>query len=309
MGSSRTAREAEFHDRAFTSNVRERAGKFYVVARSSKDYYHRLVERDCAGKRVLEYGCGTGSHAFILAKRGAKVWGIDISEAGTKLAAEKASKLGIAEQTSFQVMDAEALKFPENSFDIVCGSGILHHLDLEKSMKEIYRVLKSGGGGDIFRASRTQSLDQSISKADARHEITGRKTPDSRRPRTDRGQLRPHGGSLLPFVVTRKRCHQIYPGLSIDQEISRGHGSNTLSSTMVPKASLDRGNQLVEVVAESARSFRPFRPNGRSNAVEAERRDAPLRWPWHRLQFRHFMPPEFSLFSSANLVTGSTPPT
>ena len=150
MDSSRAAREAEFHDHAFTSNVREKAGKFYVVAQSSKAYYHRLVERDCAGKQVLEYGCGTGSHAFTLAKRGAKVWGIDISEAGTKLAAEKAKRLEVAEQTSFQVMDAETLNFPENSFDIVCGSGILHHLDLEKSMKEINRVLKSRGRAIFF---------------------------------------------------------------------------------------------------------------------------------------------------------------
>ncbi len=150
MGSSKAAREAEFHNHAFTSNVREKAGKFYAVAQSSKDYYHVLVERDCAGKQVLEYGCGTGSHAFTLAKRGAKVWGIDISEAGTKLAAEKASRLGVAEQTSFQVMDAEVLKFPENSFDIVCGSGILHHLDLKKSIKEINRVLKPGGRAIFF---------------------------------------------------------------------------------------------------------------------------------------------------------------
>ena len=150
MGISRTAREAQFHDHAFTSNVRERAGKFYAVAQSSKAFYHAQVERECAGKRILEYGCGTGSHAFALAKRGAKVWGIDISEAGTKLAAEKASKLGVAEQASFQVMDAETLEFSNNSFDIVCGSGILHHLDLKKSMKEINRVLRSGGRAVFF---------------------------------------------------------------------------------------------------------------------------------------------------------------
>lgn len=150
MGTSKAAREAEFHDQAFTSNVRERAGKFYAVAQSSKDFYHKLVEEDCSGKNVLEYGCGTGSHAFTLAERGAHVWGIDISKEGTKLAIEKAAILGVSGRTSFKVMDAEALEFPDSSFDIVCGSGILHHLDLEKSIREITRVLKSSGRAVFF---------------------------------------------------------------------------------------------------------------------------------------------------------------
>ena len=150
MGTSKAAREAEFHDQAFTSNVRERAGKFYAVAQSSKDFYHKLVGEDCSGKNVLEYGCGTGSQAFTLAERGAQVWGIDISKEGTKLAIEKAATLGVSERTSFKVMDAEALEYPDSSFDIVCGSGILHHLDLEKSIREITRVLKSGGRAVFF---------------------------------------------------------------------------------------------------------------------------------------------------------------
>ncbi len=150
MCKSRVKREAQFHNHAFTSNVRQKASKFYVVGQSSKEYYHRVVERDCAGKQVLEYGCGTGSFAFTLAKRGAKVWGIDISQAGTKLATKRAIELGVADQTCFQVMDAEVLSFPDNSFDIICGSGILHHLDLQKSIKEVKRVLKSGGRAVFF---------------------------------------------------------------------------------------------------------------------------------------------------------------
>ena len=102
------------------------------------------------GSKFWSTDAGTGGHAFYLAKEGAKVWGIDISEEGTKLAAERASKLGVAERTSFQVMDAEALKFPDSSFDIVCGSGILHHLDLQQSMKEINRVFKIRWQGGIF---------------------------------------------------------------------------------------------------------------------------------------------------------------
>lgn len=42
-------------------------------------------------------------------------------------------------------MDANHLKFADNYFDVVYGSGILHHLDFEQAVKEIYRVLKPGG--------------------------------------------------------------------------------------------------------------------------------------------------------------------
>ncbi len=37
------------------------------------------------------------------------------------------------------------LDFKNNSFDMVCGVSILHHLDYEKALKETYRVLKKGG--------------------------------------------------------------------------------------------------------------------------------------------------------------------
>jgi SAM-dependent methyltransferase len=45
----------------------------------------------------------------------------------------------------FQLMDAHNLQFAPGSFDVVFGAGILHHLDLEKALKEIERVLKSDG--------------------------------------------------------------------------------------------------------------------------------------------------------------------
>jgi SAM-dependent methyltransferase len=54
---------------------------------------------------------------------------------------------GLDEQLTFRVMDAEQLEFPDASFDIVCGSGILHHLDLARAYAEIARVLAPTGIG------------------------------------------------------------------------------------------------------------------------------------------------------------------
>jgi len=147
---ARLEREAAFHDRAFSEKTRAAAGKFYAVAQGSKQFYRDLLLRHGAGKRVLEYGCGTGSCAFDLARRGAAVAGIDIAPVAIELARERAAAEGLAGQVSFQVMDAESLEFSAGRFDLVCGSGILHHLDLERALGEIGRVLKPEGRAVFF---------------------------------------------------------------------------------------------------------------------------------------------------------------
>lgn len=45
----------------------------------------------------------------------------------------------------FYLMDANNLEFPDASFDVVFGGSILHHLDIEKSINHIHRVLKPDG--------------------------------------------------------------------------------------------------------------------------------------------------------------------
>lgn len=64
---------------------------------------------------------------------------------------EKELEIGIQDAKSatcaptFMLMDAHQLDFEDNSFDVVFGAAILHHLDLEQSLREIQRVLKPGG--------------------------------------------------------------------------------------------------------------------------------------------------------------------
>ncbi len=48
-------------------------------------------------------------------------------------------------EIEFKKMDAHSLAFKDNSFDIIFGTSILHHLDFNKSLKEIRRVLKNNG--------------------------------------------------------------------------------------------------------------------------------------------------------------------
>ena len=144
---TRQEREAAFHDRVFEGGKRPETAKFYAVDESSSARYEQLLDAMPPGARVLEYGCGPGSAAYYLAERGAQVSGIDISSVAIERAEQAAAEQGQSDRTNFQVMDAEALEFEDHSFDLVCGSGILHHLDLERAFGEITRVLKPGGEG------------------------------------------------------------------------------------------------------------------------------------------------------------------
>jgi ubiquinone/menaquinone biosynthesis C-methylase UbiE len=142
---ARLEREASFHDTRFAEDTRAEADKFYAVARASFDYYRERTLAGVKGLDVLEYGCGIGAAAFDIAELGGRACGIDISPKAIEMAEQRAAERGVSAGTRFEVMNAEALGFPDASFDRVCGSGILHHLDLERSYAEIRRVLRPGG--------------------------------------------------------------------------------------------------------------------------------------------------------------------
>jgi|SaaInl7_200m_RNA_FD_contig_21_257950_length_968_multi_9_in_0_out_0_1 ubiquinone/menaquinone biosynthesis C-methylase UbiE len=155
----RKLEEAEFHDklRGMNSddpefNYLTSNRKLYSVAESSKDYYKDWLKENCENLRVLDYGSGDGSYSFFLAQNGAEVVGVDISEVSVSNCQQLALDYGLQGQTSFKVMDAEALEFEDNSFDIVCEAGVLHHVDLNKAFSEISRVLKPTGKAICYEA-------------------------------------------------------------------------------------------------------------------------------------------------------------
>lgn len=154
MDEGRTDREAAFHDEAFATRTRQRAARYYAAARGAKAHYLGLVLGDGSRRTILEYGCGTGSAAFDLAsaarERGGGITGIDVSEVGLRQARQRAQALGLGQAVRFLQMDAEHLRFPDRHFDLVCGSGILHHLDLDRALAEVRRVLKPDGAAVFF---------------------------------------------------------------------------------------------------------------------------------------------------------------
>ena len=141
---SRYLNEREFHNRAFDEPIRERVEKFYNSAQSSHNWFKRLLRENCTGRAVLDYGCGTGRNAFALSDSGGCVTGIDISDVAIEQAAQRARREGRADPT-FRVMNAEALAFDDDTFDLVCGTAILHHLALARAYAELARVLRPTG--------------------------------------------------------------------------------------------------------------------------------------------------------------------
>ena len=96
------------------------------------------------GKKVLDVGCGTGSLTFYLAQRGANVIGIDLSRNLIEYCKDQSKILGIS--IEFRVMNAQVPDFEEESFDIILGSRIIHHLpDIGFFFNQCKRLLKKNG--------------------------------------------------------------------------------------------------------------------------------------------------------------------
>jgi ubiquinone/menaquinone biosynthesis C-methylase UbiE len=129
---------------------------------------------DPRGKDVLDYGCGDGRLGLQLAQQGArKVTGFDISDGQVKEAQRKAKELGVADRTEFLVADAHHTGFPDDSFDLVVGVAILHHLDIEEALREIRRVLRPDG-----RAVFIEPLQHNPLLRLGRKLTPGARTPD-----------------------------------------------------------------------------------------------------------------------------------
>lgn len=114
------------------------------------------------GMRVLDIGCGTGRLTIPLRRlSGAAVWGLDISK---EMLEQAKSKKG-AEALHWVWGDAQALPFPEESFDFAFMCLVLHHLqDRPRAISEMYRVLKSGGRGLIWTVSHQQIRESPLNE-------------------------------------------------------------------------------------------------------------------------------------------------
>ena len=108
---------------------------------------------ELTGKQVLEIGCGAGGHSVLFARKGAIMTSVDVTPQRAAATQAKYDLLAGMIDPGCKAMqgDAEALPFPDASFDIVYSNGVLHHThDTERAIAEVYRVLKPGGQAVIM---------------------------------------------------------------------------------------------------------------------------------------------------------------
>lgn len=128
--------------RRYAAKQQKMAEKFGV------EYTGKLKARKFDAGRVLDVGCGPGTTLLVLARNfpEADCTGIDTSEPLLELARQTAVTQGLQERVRFEQADAQAIPYPDDSFDVVISTGVVHQVaDPVAMLEEIARVLTPDG--------------------------------------------------------------------------------------------------------------------------------------------------------------------
>lgn len=110
------------------------------------------------GKTVLDLAGGTGDLTKAFAKRvgkSGKVVLADINENMVRVGRDRLTNEGIIGNVEYAITNAEALTFPDNTFDLVTMAfGLRNVTNKDKALAEIYRVLKPGGQMMVLEFSK-----------------------------------------------------------------------------------------------------------------------------------------------------------
>jgi SAM-dependent methyltransferase len=146
----RLTAEQDFHDRQAADRARQ-LSRPEALRFADEDYlghetwirpaFRKLGRVD--GMPVLDFGCGHGMAAVVLARAGARVTAFDLSPGYVAEARRRAAANGVA--VEFVQADGERLPFADGAFRRVWGNAVLHHLDLRVAARELYRILSPGG--------------------------------------------------------------------------------------------------------------------------------------------------------------------
>lgn len=161
MTYGRTHGLAEYSDGAFTPGTE---AFFNRVDREFFDWNRPLHDKRPfgalfpydefpAGSRVLEIGCGMGTMSSLWSRAGADVTAVDLNPFAIEMTKKRFEIFGLRGEVRRE--DANALPFEDGAFDYAYSWGVLHHSpNLEKSVSEMMRVVRPGGGFGIMLYNR-----------------------------------------------------------------------------------------------------------------------------------------------------------
>jgi SAM-dependent methyltransferase len=163
------------HDLEITTQPLGTPGFFQELADYRFDklrYLPQVVDFSAyGGKRLLEVGCGVGLDLVRFAGAGAMVTGIDLAPVAIDLAHQNLAQYGLV--ADLRVMNGEAMKFEDNSFDVVYAHGVLQYTaDVQKMVIEIQRVLRPGGEAILMVYNKYSWLNtlSKLTKVELEHE-------------------------------------------------------------------------------------------------------------------------------------------
>ncbi|MFO1043654.1 MAG: class I SAM-dependent methyltransferase [Planctomycetaceae bacterium] len=132
------------------TGIFERYAEVYDAVYLEKDYRAECDFLECAicrwapftAKRILDLGCGTGSHALELAGRGYQVVGVDRSAQMLSVARQKAIESGLSESLQFQQADACEWQ-GHGIFDVVISMfSVLSYQTTDRALEELMRTAR-----------------------------------------------------------------------------------------------------------------------------------------------------------------------
>ena len=171
--------EAETYDEKWSISYDQRCVDY------ARDCFDAIVPdevlRELPYDRALELGCGTGFFLLNLIQAGVARRGsvTDLSPGMVKVATRNGQSLGL--DIDGRVADAEGIPYEDDTFDLVVGHAVLHHIpDVELSLREVVRVLQAGRPVRVRRRAdhrrqhlRPHAVRPDLARRDQRTKLPG----------------------------------------------------------------------------------------------------------------------------------------
>jgi len=150
MVSARLETEESFHDR-WASELNHESISIRAAFEGSTSPENRFILRhlgDVNGKLLLDLGCGAGENSIYFAGKGANCVAGDWSSGMIRITQRLAESHCL--HVDARRLNAMEIDFPDDTFDVVYASNLLHHVEPRRALREIHRILKKGGKACIW---------------------------------------------------------------------------------------------------------------------------------------------------------------